>query len=127
MAAPMSTRRAIILAATGAALAFTASSGNAQQVAANGVSPASIWPATVAECQAIADRAKRAQCTVEVGTAVNKRAIEVSNNKGNCADEVKAGIESGEFKREKLAAILAGRPAREVGACNILAQLKSQL
>lgn len=98
---------------------------DAQQVAANTPAAASAWPATVEECKKIQDLARSTQCIVEVGNRNNLRATEVANQRGDCADQVVAGINSGAFSREKLKTILAGRPAKEVGACNILAQLKS--
>jgi uncharacterized low-complexity protein len=126
MALTLSTKAKIAAVTMTALSAISgAFSANAQQVAVNGTSTASAWPATVAECHAIKDRAKMGQCIVEVGTAVNQRATQASNNEGQCADLIKVGIQTGKYKPEALRDILAGRPARDVGACNILAKLQS--
>ena len=84
------------------------------------------------QCASIRNMAAQTACEVQriraedlaAHRAHNAATTQSANNEGTCADEVKAGIQAGQFTREKLSTILAGRPAREVGPCNILAQLK---
>lgn len=56
------------------------------------------------------------------GAAAQSRTL-ASNNEGTCADTIKSEITAGRIKPEALRAVLAGRPAREVGACNLLKAL----
>lgn len=93
-----------------------------QQMAAAG-SSANAWPATVAECQAIKDIAKRGQCTVEVGTAVNLRATQLANDEGACADQLKELRTRDPSVVERGKTILAGQKLQSFGVCKLLGQL----
>ncbi len=135
MALALSTKAKIAAATlTGFSVMSGAFSANAQQMAANGGAPQQI--SLSAKCAPIKDIADQTACEIiyrraerldklRASTDAHNRTAQSANNEGSCADTVKAGIQSGEFTREKLTTVLAGRPAREVGACNILAQLKS--
>ena len=93
----------------------------AQQMGVGGPKPGT----TMQDCERMSDLAARTACTctLVVGNRVNIEATQRANNEGLCADKIKSGIADGKFTREALGAVLAGRPAREVGACNILAVL----
>lgn len=73
-----------------------------------------------------------AECIVRRGGEENRRAAadaskraDAGEERVSCANEIKAGVGSGTFKAERLKEVLAGRPAREVDLCKVLAQLKS--
>ena len=120
-------------AVTLAAAQALSTNANAQQMQVGGPKPAQ----TLQDCAKITELAARTACNLVVGTKLNIEATKVAqakiveankvtqqaNAEGQCADKVKAGIAEGKFTREALGAVLAGRPAREVGACNILAVL----
>lgn len=80
-----------------------------------------------------------AECIVRRGGEENRRATEenrratanaskradAGEDRLTCANEIKAGVGAGTFKAERLKEVLAGRPAKEVDLCKVLAQLKS--
>ena len=85
-----------------------------------------------AEAGARADAAStRADAASTRADAASTRAdaagarADAGNLEISCADNIKAGIGAGTFKSERLKEILAGRPAKDVGLCKILDQLKS--
>ena len=89
-------------------------------------------PRTVAECETLSTYGAKAECIVRLGTLDNKRAAaeagaraDAGDREVSCAENIKLGIGAGTFKSERLKEILAGRPAKDVGLCRILDQLKS--
>jgi hypothetical protein len=128
MALALSTK-AKIAAATLTALSVMsgAFSANAQQMSANGTAPQQA--SLSAKCAPIKDIADQTACEIIYRRAERldqlRASTQSANNDIQCTDTIKSGIQTGQFTREKLAAVLAGRPAAQVGPCNILAQLKS--
>ncbi len=130
MALSFSTKAKIKIAAV-MMTALSAISGafsvNAQDMAANTATTqqVSISP----QCLTVKDIAAQTACEIQrrrdEHLAENAATTQAANAEGNCADVIKVGIQSGRFKPESLRDILDGRPAREVGACNILAKLQS--
>ncbi len=88
----------------------------------------------VAECSSAhkPNQGAIAECIVRRGGQENRRAtaeanarVDAGEREASCGNDIKTGIGAGTFQRERLKAILAGRPAKEVGLCRILAQLQN--
>lgn len=104
----------------------------AQQMALGG-------PRTVAECDTLPNTGARIECANRLATEENRRAAadaskradaasvraDAGEERVSCANQIKTGVGNGAFKAERLKEILAGRPAKEVDLCKVLAQLKS--
>ena len=100
---------------------------------------------TTGEIVAVCSRAHRpnqgaiAECIVRRGGEENQRAAAEASKRADvqsaradageervsCANQIKTGVGNGAFKAERLKEILAGRPAKDVDLCKVLAQLKS--
>ena len=103
-------------------------------------------PRTVAECETLSTYGAKAECIVRLGGQENRKAAaeagaradaasaradassaraDASDRENSCGNDIKSGIGSGTFKVDRLKEVLAGRPAKDVGLCKILDQLKS--
>lgn len=83
-----------------------------------------------AACEQIKDPAKSAQCTHDATMEDLRRRNDAAlaraaaaDREGQCADFIKAEVAAGRIKPDAVRATLAGRPAREFGACNLVAAL----
>lgn len=92
--------------------------------------PAAAQQMTREQYQAVCDRmevsSQKIRCRAEqlmVEANAHQARIDAANKEGACADTIKSEIAGGRIKHEALKAALAGRPAREVGACNLLNML----
>jgi len=110
----------------------------AQQLGANTPRPTPVATAPApdfSECDVLArtQPAQAAQCRVDVlkarGAAADARAASarqesvVATDDTAFAEKIKADVKAGRITPEALREALAGRPAREVGGCNLLAKL----
>ena len=66
-------------------------------------------------------RAQTRANQAQIGT--NQAQIAQNQTETGCAEKIKSEIGANRITPEQLSAVLAGRPARDVGACNILRQL----
>ena len=89
-------------------------------------------PTVASECDALSTAGARIECANRLQTEENRRAAADASKRADsgedrlaCANEIKAGVGAGTFKAERLKEVLAGRPAKEVDLCKVLAQLKS--
>ena len=104
----------------------------AQQIASNTGRTA---PPDYSRCDAMQEANPKGAiiCRVEViqahtrqlqqEAAIARQQSAEARDEGSCADRIKAEIAAGRIKPEALRAALAGRTAREVGACNLFSML----
>ncbi len=120
---------ALVMMAPAALLPIKAS---AQQMASSAPAPPAHVVAAINACQRLPTFLERDKCSITVAAQEHQRAAAASSQRADagerelqCADAIKSGLSGGTYTPQRLKDVLAGRPAKEVGLCNVLAQLRS--